>query len=473
MKKYAFKQIRHLLEVCYQCGTCTASCAVGLVNAEKNIRSLIQKVINATDDSILDEDNLLWLCMTCYQCEDRCPQGIPLATLLVELKNIAAKKGWIPSSVQKEMQTIAEHGFTFPPVRSILLRREKLGLPDLPELDQDEIRTLINITDLQQETKTAPVVLAKRSDKENSKDKEKFALFFGCTIPYKLPHLEAASRFVMEKLGLEMVDLPFGCCPDPNGVHSYGSDIWFTLAARNLAIAEEQNLDIITFCNGCYATLNYSNYEMKKDSNLRKRVNENLRQVDRQFNGTTNVVHFYQYLHQNVGYERLQKLVVNPLTKLKIAVHYGCHSLRPRVMDPPEDPENPQWLWEFVANVLNAQPVRYLDETQCCGAGIREMNQEFSLMLTERKMDQIEDMEANAILVPCPTCYLQFDAGQRLILRGEQPKIKGTAVFYQAELLAIAMGAAPEAIGIKFHMTKPDRSLLQPGKKQPGLSSPS
>jgi heterodisulfide reductase subunit B len=83
----------------------------------------------------------------------------------------------------------------------------------------------------------------------------------------------------------------------------------------------------------------------------------------------------------------------------------------------------------------------------------------------------MEAMGANAILVPCPSCYQQFDAGQRLLLRSDNQQIKGTAVFYQSELLAIAMGANPESIGMQFHLIKPDHNLLQIEKANPASLS--
>jgi heterodisulfide reductase subunit B len=289
----------------------------------------------------------------------------------------------------------------------------------------------------------------------------RYALFIGCLVAYKLPHIEAASRFVLDALGVQTVDLPFSCCPDPNGVHAYNSELWATLAARNLALAEAQGLDLITLCSGCYATLNHCRQLLRNDTRLKRSVNARLQAVGRRFCGESRVIHFYQLLHERIGYERLQQQIAAPLDRLKIAVHYGCHSLRPRQMNPPEDPENPQWLWEFAEKVLGAETRHYLDETQCCGAGMREMDQARALDLTARKIRQMEETGANAILVPCPACYLQFDAGQRLLLREDRKRIVGTAVFYQAELLAISMGADPTSIGMQFHLVKPDAGLLR------------
>jgi heterodisulfide reductase subunit C len=140
-----FNEIKRLLNVCYQCGTCVSSCAAGLVNPQKNIRKLIQNLIDSADESEIKKNDLLWLCTTCYQCEDRCPEGVPLTTLLIRLKNMAVERGLIPDFVQKEIETIAAHSFTYPPVKSIISRRKRLGLPDLPRPAEAEMQTLINL----------------------------------------------------------------------------------------------------------------------------------------------------------------------------------------------------------------------------------------------------------------------------------------------------------------------------------------
>ena len=155
-----FKEIKRLLSVCYQCGTCVSTCAAGLVNPEKNIRKFIQNLVNTEDEFSLKENDLLWLCATCYQCEDRCPEGIPLASLLIQLKNMAAGRGSLPAAIRKEIETLRAHSFTYPPLKSIVSRRRRLGLPDLPRRgrrprldkadlprpDKTEMHTLMTLT---------------------------------------------------------------------------------------------------------------------------------------------------------------------------------------------------------------------------------------------------------------------------------------------------------------------------------------
>ena len=148
MDELEFNEIKRLLNVCYQCGTCVSTCAAGLVNPEKNIRKLIQNLIDSRDISELENSDLLWLCTSCYQCEDRCPEGVPLTTLLIRLKNMAADRGLIPAAVQKEIETLGAHSFTFPPAKSMMTRRKRLGLPDLPQPAQTEMQKLIHLAGL-------------------------------------------------------------------------------------------------------------------------------------------------------------------------------------------------------------------------------------------------------------------------------------------------------------------------------------
>jgi len=71
--------------------------------------------------------------------------------------------------------------------------------------------------------------------------------FWGCMIALKYPQMEKAVRYSMDKLGVELVDeTRFSCCPDPIYFKAGDKLKWMTLAARNIAIAEEHELDIIT-----------------------------------------------------------------------------------------------------------------------------------------------------------------------------------------------------------------------------------
>ena len=141
----------------------------------------------------------------------------------------------------------------------------------------------------------------------------KFAFFVGCTIPYRIPFVETSIRKTLPEFGIELMDLPFACCPDPGGVQGFDSTTWYTLAARNLCLAEEQNLNILTACSGCFETLKVSNTKLKNDSDLKDKVNEHLSQVGREFKGTIEVKHFAEVLYTDVGIDKIAARVQKPL----------------------------------------------------------------------------------------------------------------------------------------------------------------
>lgn len=144
MPKSELAIIQDQLKVCYQCGACTSSCGPGLVNPEKNLRLLVRDLLAVKDTLPAAVTDHLWLCTTCYQCEDRCPEGIPLATLLIRIKNAAAGRDLLPEAVRREIESVRSVGFTYRPVKGMLSRRRQLGLPDLPRPDGREMKSLIN-----------------------------------------------------------------------------------------------------------------------------------------------------------------------------------------------------------------------------------------------------------------------------------------------------------------------------------------
>ena len=116
---------------CFACGTCTASCPVAAVNETFNPRRIIRLVLYGFKDEIFKSD-FIWLCSSCYACQERCPQGVSITELMTVLKNMAFKAGHAPSGIRAQNDLIKGQGRIYPIDDFDNKKRSKAGLPPVP-----------------------------------------------------------------------------------------------------------------------------------------------------------------------------------------------------------------------------------------------------------------------------------------------------------------------------------------------------
>jgi heterodisulfide reductase subunit B len=259
---------------------------------------------------------------------------------------------------------------------------------------------------------------------------------------------------VFEDLDMDLLDMEGAtCCPAPGVFGSFERITWATIAARNLTIAEETGHPITTGCNGCFASLWDANYELKHDEDLREAVNAGLKEIDREFKGTIEVTHYVDALYNTAGLEKMRKRVVRPMKGVRMALHPGCHWMRPKLLKQKDDSERPH-IFREVCEVSGAEYVPYKDELMYCGAGgaVRTADIKVALDFTKQKFDSINEAGgADMIVTPCPFCELQLDLGQVEIEKhfGEHYAVD---VLHVTELLALAFGHDPDEFGLDTHL---------------------
>ncbi|MFV2015867.1 MAG: CoB--CoM heterodisulfide reductase iron-sulfur subunit B family protein [Candidatus Heimdallarchaeota archaeon] len=282
----------------------------------------------------------------------------------------------------------------------------------------------------------------------------KFTMFWGCTIPYRLPFIESAVRKVFHKLKIDHEDLGFSCCPDPNGIQAFDFFSWITLGVRNLTLAEEKGNHIVSACNGCFETLKVAHYHMSKDKILKKQVNKVLKETTgREWTGKSKVMHLLDFVYEYVNIEELQKQIVRPLTDFKFSTHLGCHYTKPTDIMQTDDPNNPVKLKSIIEDLLGARFIPYMSQNDCCGAGLRSADKELALEMMNRKFEDIDKAQPDGVVVICPTCFNSFDSQQRLINKKFNRK-ETVPTYYFFELLALAIGIPEKELGFKFHSIK-------------------
>jgi len=282
-----------------------------------------------------------------------------------------------------------------------------------------------------------------------------YDLFLGCVIPARLPFLEAASRKIFEKLGIKLNDVDgFSCCPDPTGIELIDHKTWLALGARNLSLSNN-NGGIISFCSGCVETLKGVNYFIRKNPEVKDELNKVLSNVGKKYDGTTDVKHFAQVLYENL--DKVRENVVHPLNGFKVAVHYGCHYLRPSEIINWDDPFDPVTIDEIV-RALGADSIDYDLKMECCGNPLDKADKEISLQMIDNKFKSIQESGANCVTLVCPACFQQFDFNQRELSKGKDIGYD-FPVFYLSELVALAFGFKSEELGLNFHRVRPKKLL--------------
>ncbi len=284
--------------------------------------------------------------------------------------------------------------------------------------------------------------------------KWRYGFFLGCVAPNRYPMIEASIRSVFDYLGAELLDLEgASCCPAPGVFRAFHIPSWLVIAARNISIAEELGVSPITGCNGCYGTLRDAWVELEHDPALKKEINNHLAKVGRTYKGNLEPKHVVQALYLDMGIDYLRDHIKYKFSDLKVAVHYGCHILKPSDKRPwGGEYENPTFLDDIV-ELTGAKSINYKDKFMCCGAGgaVRTAVKEISADFSREKLTNIREANADIIVDVCPFCHLQLDLGQMEAngiykdMIGEPFKIP---VIYLTQLLGLSFGMDPNDLGL-------------------------
>ncbi|MBN2488027.1 MAG: CoB--CoM heterodisulfide reductase subunit C [Methanosarcinaceae archaeon] len=114
---------------CMQCGVCSGSCPSGRYTS-LNTRRIVRKAQVNTD---MLHDKELWMCATCYNCQERCPRGIRIVDAIFTIRTIAVHEGIMLSEHRKVSHLLLKHGHAVPINDETRQKREKLGMEPLPE----------------------------------------------------------------------------------------------------------------------------------------------------------------------------------------------------------------------------------------------------------------------------------------------------------------------------------------------------
>jgi len=283
----------------------------------------------------------------------------------------------------------------------------------------------------------------------------KYAFFSGCVTPLRENSYELSARRVIEKIGIELIELEgANCCGFfLDAVDHLSSS---ALAARNLCLAEEIGCDLLTLCPTCAGHLTRVRKELLEDSGLRGDVNMALKNINKRFDGSSQVKHITRIFIEDIGVDEIRSTVVKPLKQLRVAPHYGCHIMKPSDEIRFDSPENPKLL-DSLIEATGVTCIDYMEKRLCCGAPIMGVDEKLSLEIVREKIKSIPN-GVNAIITICPFCHTHFDLNQGLIEQryGETYRIP---VLHYTQLLGLAQGYDPDDLGLYENRVPVDELL--------------
>ncbi|MDM8538166.1 CoB--CoM heterodisulfide reductase iron-sulfur subunit B family protein [Desulfobacterales bacterium HSG17] len=264
----------------------------------------------------------------------------------------------------------------------------------------------------------------------------KYAYFPGCKIPDHLPEYDIATRAVLDRLGVRLVDLEFNCCGYPVRHQSFEASV--LSGARNLAIARKEHLTIVTPCKCCFGNLKHVEYWMKQRPVLREKINKMLAKEGLKWDNDIRVIHLLTLLAEDVGEDEIKPKIVNPLKKLKVAPHYGCHALRPGEVVQFDNPLTPT-IFEKLIQLTGAKSVDWPLRLECCGNPLWEKNNRLSIKLMNKKLRDASESGADIMATACTYCQIQFEQVRRNLPEDKQKNPELEAVLY-VQILGSALG---------------------------------
>jgi heterodisulfide reductase subunit C len=122
-------------DCCYQCAKCTSGC-----EAHKLLELEPHKIIALLKRGLIDEmknSEIIWTCMACLKCKERCPQRVAPIDVLIALKNYAVAGGTeVPGKYTDMLQSVLSLGLIQEPQETTaadgsVQNRETLGLPPI------------------------------------------------------------------------------------------------------------------------------------------------------------------------------------------------------------------------------------------------------------------------------------------------------------------------------------------------------
>ncbi len=281
----------------------------------------------------------------------------------------------------------------------------------------------------------------------------RYLYYPGCSLEGTALEYNLSTRRIMQETGVELLEIEDWTCCGASAAEATSELLSLALPARNLAIAEKMDdvNDILVPCSACYLNLKKVEEKTRKDQKMVDTLNDILAEEQLHLQGRVTVRHLLDVIANDIGAQKIQRLVKRPLSDLNVAPYYGCQCLRPySVFDDPEMPRS----MEPIIEATGARVHHWDMAAKCCGASHMNTKMEVGIELVTNILKGARG--ADAVVTVCPMCQMNLEAHQRKISHVHHENLNRT-ILYLPQLLGLALGISEKELGLNLNLSIGDR----------------
>jgi heterodisulfide reductase subunit B2 len=284
-----------------------------------------------------------------------------------------------------------------------------------------------------------------------------YAYYPGCSLHASAKEYDVSTRMVMGRLGIDLREIENWTCCGASSAHAASKLLGYALPARNLQIAEQMGLPLMSSCAACFSRLKATTHDLARDLKMLAAVNE---AIDRPFLNSVEVTPILGALVP----EEVAAAARRPLEGLKVACYYGCLFVRPGEVVGFDDEEDPRSMDRLLA-AAGAETVDWAFKTECCGASMAVPRPGEVERLSGRVLAAAKRLGADCVAVACPLCHANLDQRQGSI-GAKLGKDMTLPVLYFTQLLGLALGFPAREMMLERHFADPRPMLRAKGLVQ-------
>ena len=277
----------------------------------------------------------------------------------------------------------------------------------------------------------------------------KYAYYPGCSLSSTGKEYGMSTTAVAPLIGLELQEIEDWNCCGASSAHCTDHRLSIALPARTLAQAEQMGMDIAVPCAGCFNRLRGAEAAIKNPKQ-KAQIEDT---IGMELSGTSKSYSLLDIIVNMIGIEDIKTKVKKPLTGLKLASYYGCLLVRPQNITGFDDTENPQSM-DKLMSALGGVALNWPFKVECCGGGLAVPRTDIMMQMSYDIINIAQQAGADAIVTACPLCMVNLDMRQTQMEKEFKTKLQ-IPVLYFTELIGLALGLEPSALGMNKHFVSP------------------